>query len=171
MNQGKGPISWILLQDSLDYLHNLSIHFNEFESSGLKDLEHNLQIIEKVFPYRLFMSPGLIVLNKQCSICGLDPDDPKCSHVQGRLYNGKIANTIITNAKFVEMSLTDRPEDKRNIITKPVPDFKNVQKLIKEMKSPLTVIKLCDIHERNHINITDMRIQLVFSLDRKCMLT
>ena len=159
MIHGNESTSWQLLQDSLDCLHNLRCYFDCYESSGLEDLEHNILVVENAFPYCYFLSPGLIVLKKECSICKLDPDDPECPHIQGRLYGGRIANTIITECDLKEISLTPTPEDKRCIITEPSPDFRNIKQLFILMKTPLTIVEL-EPQNRHRIIITDKQIEI-----------
>lgn len=159
MDSGKESASWISLQDSLDCLHILRNYFDCYESSGLGDLEYNLLIVEHVFPYRYFLSPGLIVLKKECSICKLDPDDPECPHIQGCLYRGRIANTVITDCHLEEVSITLTPSDKRCTITESSSDFRKIKQLFDLMKTPLTIVEQ-EPQNRYHINITNMQIEI-----------
>lgn len=56
---------------------------------------------------RVGMSPGMRVVQSECSICGLDPDD--CMHITGREYEGHTCYRRITEVDLLEISLVGRP--------------------------------------------------------------
>lgn len=56
---------------------------------------------------RIGLSPGLVIRESQCSICGLSPAD--CAHVTGRTYDGEFCARRITKADVLEVSLVNRP--------------------------------------------------------------
>jgi hypothetical protein len=56
---------------------------------------------------RVGMSPGMVIKSAECSICGSDPED--CTHITGRLYDGKRCILIIKEADILEISFVGRP--------------------------------------------------------------
>lgn len=56
---------------------------------------------------RIGFSPGMIIEESECSICGSDP--ATCSHVTGRTYDGEFCARKITKARITEVSLVGRP--------------------------------------------------------------
>lgn len=56
---------------------------------------------------RVGLSPGMIIVSAECSICGRDPED--CDHVKGRVYEGETCRRIIREAEVLEFSLVARP--------------------------------------------------------------
>lgn len=105
--------SWMALQDALDLIRLLK-RVSLIDVSGF---ENQLADIEKTYPYRIFASTGCIAKRVECSICGKDIDSFACPHRQGYLYQGKIAQGIVTEMEsFDHVALTEHPEDKRCIM-------------------------------------------------------
>lgn len=68
--------------------------------------------VERVlFPHVAFMSVGMVVRKSECTICGETPGE--CGHVKGRVYAGRFAGILVTEADLRETSLVDIPADKR----------------------------------------------------------
>ena len=61
------------------------------------------EIENLIFPPQNFCSPGLIIEELECSICGKDPED--CDHMPQRVYMGKICTMIAKKIRGVEVSL------------------------------------------------------------------
>jgi hypothetical protein len=58
---------------------------------------------------RVGMSVAYVARERQCSICGQDPD--ACPHIRGRLYDGRVCHSVVTRADLLEVSLVSRPVD------------------------------------------------------------
>jgi hypothetical protein len=58
---------------------------------------------------RVGISPGMIVLESECSICHRDPEDELCFHVTGHDYEGERCLKIIKQAEIIEVSFVARP--------------------------------------------------------------
>ena len=56
---------------------------------------------------RVGMSPGYIVREAECSICGKDPED--CRHIRGRVYDGQRCVRILKQLDLLEVSVVSRP--------------------------------------------------------------
>ena len=75
--------------------------------------KHNerLHLIESMmFPPQLFVSPGLVIEDAECSVCGKEYGE--CGHVKGRVYMGELCARIIKKFTIKEVSLVDEPADK-----------------------------------------------------------
>jgi hypothetical protein len=77
--------------------------------------ERLLAIEKLIFPPQAFMSVGILVESKECSICGGEYGE--CSHVVGRPYMGEFCHTIISKAKLEEVSLVNEPANKHCRVT------------------------------------------------------
>ncbi|GAA4560481.1 hypothetical protein GCM10023175_70600 [Pseudonocardia xishanensis] len=56
---------------------------------------------------RVGLSPGMIILDSECSICHQDPED--CDHITGHEYGAERCIKIIKEAEIIEVSLVARP--------------------------------------------------------------
>ena len=56
---------------------------------------------------RVGMSVAYVARERQCSICGQDPDG--CPHIRGRVYDGELCFSVVTRADLLEVSLVSRP--------------------------------------------------------------
>jgi hypothetical protein len=57
---------------------------------------------------RVGMSIGFIARAVECSICGRDPDE--CTHITGRIYDGKRCIRRITDLDLIDVSFVARPK-------------------------------------------------------------
>jgi hypothetical protein len=73
-------------------------------------LEHLDALEHHMFPKQLFFSPGIIIREARCSICGQEYGE--CDHVAGRPYMGELCSREIVRADLEEASLVDNPANK-----------------------------------------------------------
>jgi len=73
-------------------------------------LEHLDALENHMFPQQLFFSPGMIIREAKCSICGQEYGE--CDHVAGRPYMGELCSRLIVHADLEEASLVDNPANK-----------------------------------------------------------
>ncbi|MFJ9652881.1 MULTISPECIES: hypothetical protein [Streptomyces griseus group] len=59
------------------------------------------------------LSPEIRVLESECSICSLDPDD--CDHLPGEMYDGRECLSIITKAEITAIAIVPNP---RQLVTR-----------------------------------------------------
>ncbi len=78
-------------------------------------LAYLLLLESTIFPPQSFMSFGGTAGERECSICGQEYDD--CEHIKGRAYMGRICATILRNITVEEVSLVERPANKRARVT------------------------------------------------------
>ena len=70
-----------------------------------------LHLLEKLlFPPPVFLSPGIVVKESECSICGSDYGN--CDHITGRPYMGKLCEQIVKAMEVLEVSMVSSPASK-----------------------------------------------------------
>jgi hypothetical protein len=80
-------------------------------ASHLDDYIEKLHILEHLlFPPQVFMSPGVIIKESTCSICGSEYGE--CDHVVGRPYMGEICAKAIEKFEIHETSVVPHPANK-----------------------------------------------------------
>jgi hypothetical protein len=106
--------AWCALEQAEVSLFFLDRHFRDLNDRySLEFIRIQTGRFQSVFPYRIFLSPGMIHREKKCSICGtrLSIRNP-CGHRPGEIYDGKICSRIITRADLTEVSLVTNPRNK-----------------------------------------------------------
>ncbi len=110
--------AWMNLQDALSQNRILLHHFDPEKDDSIPKSYEYLSLIEKLFPYRIFVSSGLNQLQLKCSICGKSSFDPDCNHIDGNLYWGKRAYNIVEKiGSFDHISLVFNPANKKCILS------------------------------------------------------
>jgi hypothetical protein len=111
--------AWCSLERVEIDLHFLEQHY----SLEADDDQYKLQFIKKhseqfqlLFPYKLFMSPAFLELEKKCSICGrpVSIRNP-CGHQVGEIYDGEMCGREITKGDLLEISMVTDPVQKYSI--------------------------------------------------------
>lgn len=69
-----------------------------------------------IFPYKLYMSPEILHIEKICSICNqlINPRDP-CGHRVGEIYQGEYCVRVITKSKFLGLAFVTKPVQKYSV--------------------------------------------------------
>jgi hypothetical protein len=76
-----------------------------------------VEIWQKLYPYRVFISPEFVVRTIKCSIC-----DEKftpwtgCDHEKGKVYNGELCAGLISDAQFIGMAVVTDPVQKYSVM-------------------------------------------------------
>src|SRR5665647_1029440 len=82
-------------------------------ASSFENYADHLRALERVLFYpQTFLSAGLVVGSRICSICGQEYDD--CDHIKGRLYKGKFCVTELRDVQAGEVSFVNDPASKRH---------------------------------------------------------
>lgn len=109
--------SWSSLQDALGLLGEIKRLSACGQDHLLDYFENQLVELEKLYPYNVFFSVGMVVDWFKCSICGEDIDSFGCPHIHGQLYGGRMAYGIAQNiTKLEHVSIVKHPEDKRCVV-------------------------------------------------------
>ncbi len=106
--------AWCLLEQIEIALGSIRDNFPErVKDCNLEFIEKVIFNLQKLFPYRLFMSREMVVKSSECSICHTKTSirNP-CPHKVGKLYNGEICCTVITGMEFLSMHIVTDPFDK-----------------------------------------------------------
>ena len=106
--------SWSALQDVQDRLRTIYRFTSEPRPLILSHIERQCGELEKLYPYRVFFSVGMVKEEAECSICGKSIDSFECEHIAGELYRGRRAYGIVKQIKQVDhVSAVTNPADKR----------------------------------------------------------
>lgn len=153
--------SWVLLQDALDYSDELIKQDTLSFELDFRELYRNLKMIESLYPYFMFQSPGKLIKKYVCSICGKSFNDG-CQHVPGQIYWGVMANRVILDFEILEISLTDNPADKRSVVFKNNGefDYSLLKGLLKYSDNPLQIIRVYDKNDGKQFEVSSEYISL-----------
>ena len=130
--------SWSSLQDTQDSLRLIKRFGRRPDILIWSAIERQCGGLERLYPYRIFVSSELTHSALECSICGRRMDDPACPHIPGDLYRGELALGIVRDIIDVfALALVRNPMDKRCVIVLPDDSerFKAVAYLRGELKS------------------------------------
>jgi len=106
--------SWSALQDVQDRLRTIYRFTNEPRPQILSHIERQCGELERLYPYRVFFSVGIVKEEAECSICGKSIDSFECEHIAGELYRGHRAYGIVKQIKQLDhVSMVTNPADKR----------------------------------------------------------
>jgi hypothetical protein len=125
MKEGRFYDGWRLLESvSLDTLF-LQRHYSPAQDDQYKIsfIEKHVEQFQALYPYRLFLSPGVLQLEKICTICGQQVSLRNfCGHRKGEIYNGEMCVHKITKEKILEVSLVTNPIQKYSVVFLKDPD-------------------------------------------------
>jgi len=112
--------SWLALQDLQDSLRLIKRFGRRPDILVWSRFEQQCGALEKMYPYRVFVSSEIVHDTLVCSICGREMNDPRCPHIPGDLYRGQLALGIVRNIRDVHaLALVSNPIDKRCVIMVP----------------------------------------------------
>jgi len=116
LKRSEGHTAWGQLIDAQERLHSASKF--PILIKDVKPLEVLVARIEGMlttcFPKPIFNSIGYEMDDKICTICGQSILD--CVHEPGRLYGGKMCNMSPVNLRVRELSLVEKPHNRRAVI-------------------------------------------------------
>lgn len=112
---------WIALkEDNLGAAWDFLVHAQSAVISAMQahasasDLDADLDRLEALehllFPRQMFFSPGMIIREARCSICGQEYGE--CDHLAGKPYMGELCAREIIHADLEEASLVLNPANK-----------------------------------------------------------
>ena len=101
----------------------IALHFLEPHSEGLW-AQFKLDLVEEyvrkwqtLFPYKVFLSPEMIELEVECSICKarVMPRSP-CGHLVGEIYQGEMCCRVVTKMHPLGVALVKNPVQKYSVV-------------------------------------------------------
>lgn len=111
MNEGAISI-WILMWNCFDRFKLCKMHIISDELDELIEILNLLnQNFEEGFGKGIYFSPEIMYKYAKCSIC--KQDTRSCSHINGRVYNGKLCFSIPIQPEYRGMALVPYPKDPR----------------------------------------------------------
>ena len=131
---------WCNLERVEAALHFLEPHYPTWlPEFGLRHLSVHVAGFQELFPYRLFLSPGMIVKRFICSICG-QPMKLRggCGHVVGEIYNGEMCCRVLKDVELLEVSIVENPVQKYSVLFGPdiAYDYGPVRYVVRGLRSP-----------------------------------
>jgi hypothetical protein len=119
MKEGRFYEGWCLLERVEIALNSLARHFSSPEGDIFKIqfLDKYVEQFQDLYPYRMFISPAFLQLEKECSICGGQVSIRNfCGHRKGEIYNGEMCIHVIKKAAFLEVSVVTNPVQKYSVL-------------------------------------------------------
>jgi len=109
--------AWCILETVETGLHSLERHLEIGHGDHwLRFIKRQVHYFQSLYPYRVFLSPAMVIHEKRCSICdaviGLRAS---CAHVTGEIYHGEMRAVRITKADIQEISLVTNPVQKYSV--------------------------------------------------------
>lgn len=106
---------------------------------GLAFVDDHVPRFQSLFPYKVFLSPGMVVHSAECSICGQPVGIRKgCGHETGMIYNGEVCLRVIRDIELLETSFVTDPVQKYSIpFSKDIKyEYGPVRYLLQGLQSP-----------------------------------
>ena len=71
---------------------------------------------QALFPYKIFMSPEILKLEKVCSVC-MKPVSPRnpCGHRVGEIYDGEMCCRVVKRAEVLAVAFVEKPAQKYSV--------------------------------------------------------
>lgn len=117
MKAGAYYDGWCALERAELALHFLSPHLVEEDREyGLDFINRHIIQYQSLFPYRHFLSPEILELEKVCTICN-KPVAIRCScgHRVGEIYDGEMCGRIVTKCEFLGVAVVTEPLQKYSV--------------------------------------------------------
>lgn len=110
--------AWCTLERTEVALHFLRPHAPTtlWQAFNLDFVDTYVRRFQSLYPYRIFSSPEIAELEKECTICGkkISPRKP-CGHEVGRLYNGEMCARKVTKWELISIAMVDDPVQKYSV--------------------------------------------------------
>jgi SEC-C motif len=120
MKNGHFYDGWCALEKAEIALDTLLRHYNPDQDDDKFAVAFIMKQTEKfqsLFPYRMFISPALIVRRESCSICGETRSiENPCGHAKWQLYDGELCVSIVEDLDLLEVSFVTNPVQKYSVV-------------------------------------------------------
>ena len=117
LKEGEFYKAWCTLERVENSLAFLGRH-QDVQSSAyhLYFIKESVSRWQKLFPYKIFLSPEFIEKKVICSICGAQvmPRHP-CGHTVGEIYGGNQCCRVVKDAEFVGVGMVENPVQKYSV--------------------------------------------------------
>ena len=147
MKQNNFYEAWCILEQCeicSSFLHpHFSYRYDEFY---LNFIDKQVKQYQSLFPYKIFLSPEFLELEKQCTICGqVVSIRNHCGHRVGEIYNGEMCCRKITKLELLGTAFVESPlqrysipflTDKKTNEKQDHYNYNLIKYLISKLKSP-----------------------------------
>ena len=108
---------WQKLEHVEILLVHLERHYvDNTNAFGVRTIRETTEKLQSLFPYRVFLSPGLEILEAICSICGqIIRLRGSCGHKRLELYDGELCGRTITKARANHIAIVENPAQKYSV--------------------------------------------------------
>ena len=109
--------AWCILEKCEISLLHLKPHFFEHYSEySLDFIDKHVSMLQSMFPYKIFISPEMLIHNYKCSICDrrVVLRNP-CGHEVGEIYNGEMCVRIVDSVEFLGSAFVANPVQKYSV--------------------------------------------------------
>jgi hypothetical protein len=109
--------AWCELEKAEITLNSLEPHLSiETDRFGLCEIKDKVLKLQSLFPYKIFMSPEILILEEKCSICGaIITPRKQCEHKVGEIYAGAFCFRLVTKMQPIGMSFVEKPVQKYSV--------------------------------------------------------
>lgn len=111
--------AWCGLERCEVKLKHLKRHFSidKGDTFGLSFIQEKVQLLQGLFPYKMFTSPEFIIQEQECSTCGQKISlRTSCGHIIGEIYDGEPCCRVIKKVKLLALSATKNPRNKYTVM-------------------------------------------------------
>lgn len=130
---------WCTLEECEYIINALENHIPINTEYGLTHIKIHTKRFQDLFPYRFFLSPGMVVKTVICSICR-EPFKLRggCDHIVGEIYGGNMCHRILTEVEPLEISVVENPVQKYSVVFGPevVYDYGAIRYVVHGLQSP-----------------------------------
>lgn len=109
--------AWCELEQAALSLRFLKPHWNEgLKRYNIGFIDEKIEQLQKLYPYKIFMSPEILELEKKCSICAkLIMLRNPCGHKVGEIYDGEMCSRLITKWRALATAFVEDPVQKYSV--------------------------------------------------------
>ncbi len=109
--------AWCALEHCELELGSMKPHFSiNDDAYSLSFINKHIKQYASLFPYKLFMSPEILLIATDCNICGKKVSIRKpCGHEVGEIYNGEMCIRIVTKMELLGMAFVKSPLQKYSV--------------------------------------------------------
>lgn len=79
-------------------------------------LGETIEAWQSLYPYRVFLSPEILIKGHECGICGANVDPwTDCGHEKGKIYLGQECYHRVSGVQFLGISFVDEPVQRYSV--------------------------------------------------------
>lgn len=112
--------AWCLLERVEIDINSLRRHFTvnpDIDQFKISFIATHTELFQSLYPYKFFISPAMVHLEKVCSICRtpIRLRNP-CPHRKGEIYDGEMCCHEITKFDVLELSIVTEPVQNYSVL-------------------------------------------------------